>query len=165
MSSSDYPPDQSKTVVLADDLRVRPSYSEAIPFNTIDATLHGKGRPTLNGLTLTDVFQFLLEIAALVSIGYWGWTRHSGLSRGLTAIGLPILVAILWAIFRVPDESGSALIAIPALLRLGLEIGSFGLAAICLYTAGKQDAAILLDVIVIAQYVFSGRFVFLLTHS
>ena len=150
---------------MADELRARRHYSEGIPIDTLDASPHEKGRHTLDGLKLTDVFQFILEIVALVSVGYWGWTQHDGLLRVLMTLGLPFLVAAVWGIFRVPNDPGNALVAIPALLRLILELGVFVLAALCLYTAGLQDAAIILYVIVVAQYVVSGRFVFLLTHG
>lgn len=80
-------------------------------------------------------------------------------------LGLPVLVAAVWGIFRVPNDPGKALVAIPAVLRLILEIAVFALAALCLYAAGQRDAALALAVIVIVQYVISGRFIFLLTHG
>ncbi len=119
----------------------------------------------MDSLKFTDLIQFVLEIVAFVSVGYWGWTQHEGIVRVLTAFGLPVVVAAVWGIFRVPNDPGKATVVIPAKLRLVLEIAVFALAVWCLYAAGQRNPAIALAVIVIVQYVISGRFVFLLTHK
>lgn len=118
----------------------------------------------MDGLKITDVFQFILEIVAFVAVGYWGWTQHEGILRILTAFGLPVIVALAWGIFRVPNDPGPATVATPPKLRLVLELGIFALAAWCLYAADQRNPALVLVVIVIVQYVISGRFAFLLTH-
>ena len=63
--------------------------------------------------------RFFLELAALFSVGYWGWTQHEGLLRYLLAIGLPLVAAVAWATFRVANEphSGDPIIAVPGLVE------------------------------------------------
>ncbi len=118
----------------------------------------------MEGITIFDLFQFILEIVAFVAVGYWGWTQHAGLVRILTAFGLPVLVALAWGIFRVPNDPGRATVAIPAKLRLALELGIFLLASGLLYAADQHNLGIALLIAVLLQYILSRRIVFLLTH-
>lgn len=65
--------------------------------------------------------RFVLEMAALAALGYWGWTQHSGIARWAWTLGLVIGAAALWGTFRVPDDPGSAPVAVPGIVRLLLE--------------------------------------------
>ena len=38
------------------------------------------------------------------AMAYWGWTQHDGPARFLWAIGLPLLSAVIWGVFTVPDD-------------------------------------------------------------
>lgn len=95
---------------------------------------------------------FLLELAALIGVATWGFQpSHTAWQKILFGIGLPILAAAAWAIFRVPNDPGRAVVAIPGALRLALELVILGGAAFALYAAGYNTlaavfaAAILLD--------------------
>ncbi len=84
-------------------------------------------------------FRFLLEIAVLVALGYWGWVSGEGFWRWVLAADLPILAGVLWGTFRVPEDpssSGRAPIPVPGLIRLVLEIAILGLGALALFDAG-----------------------------
>jgi hypothetical protein len=80
---------------------------------------------------LRFAIHFLLELAAWASIGYWGWSEHTGLLRPVLGIGLPLLAMVLWGTFRVDGDPGTAPVPVPGLLRLVLELAEFGLAAWC----------------------------------
>jgi hypothetical protein len=102
--------------------------------------------------------RFLLEIAALVAIGYWGWSQHDGLLRFVLAIGGPLIAAILWGTFAVPGDpsrSGKAPVPVPGLARLVLELAIFAFAAWALYDAGQPVLALILSVIVVIHYALS----------
>jgi len=102
--------------------------------------------------------RFLLEIAALVVIGYWGWTQHEGFLQYLLAIGGPILAAVLWSTFAVPDDpsrSGKAPVPVPGIVRLALELAMFGFAVWALHDAGNSLLALILVVIVVIHYALS----------
>ena len=74
---------------------------------------------------------FLLEIAALLIFGLWGWGQSEGVLRFIFALGVPLLAAVLWGTFAVPDDpsrSGKAPIPIPGAIRLVLELAFFWLA-------------------------------------
>ena len=102
--------------------------------------------------------RFLLEIAALVAIGYWGWTQHDGLFRYLLAIGGPVIAGVLWSTFAVPDDpsrSGRAPVPVPGIIRLALELAIFAFAAWALRDAGNSLLALILVAVVVVHYALS----------
>ena len=46
--------------------------------------------------------RFLLELAALAALGYWGWVAHDGASRWVWTAGLVVGAAAVWGVFRCP---------------------------------------------------------------
>jgi hypothetical protein len=73
------------------------------------------------------ILRFLLEIAILFSLGYWGWTQQQGVLRYVLAIGLPIIAAVIWGTVRVPGDashSGTARVPVPGTLRLIIRLGN-----------------------------------------
>lgn len=79
------------------------------------------------------VLRFLLELAALWFIGYWGWTQHEGVLRYLLAFGLPLLAAVVWGTFRVPGDGGAPRIRVSGVVRLLIETVFFGFATWALF--------------------------------
>jgi hypothetical protein len=109
------------------------------------------------------VLRFLLELAALVAVGYWGFaTQHALWLRLLCGIGLPVAMAAAWAVFRVPGDGGRAVVVTPPQARLGLEIVYFGLAVALLRAAGQGGAALLLLAILVLNYALDYRRTFAL---
>lgn len=102
--------------------------------------------------------RFLLEIAALVAIGYWGFSQHTDIWRLLLGIGLPVIAAAVWATFAVPDDpsrSGRAPVPVPGAVRLVLELSLFGFAVWALYDIGSPVLALILGSITILHYALS----------
>ena len=102
--------------------------------------------------------RLVLEIAALVAIGYWGFDQHSGVWQFLLGLGLPLLAATAWGTFAVPGDpsrSGSAPVPVPGAVRLLLELALFGLASWALYDAGHPLLGAILASITVAHYVLS----------
>ena len=116
---------------------------------------------------LNLAFRFLLELAAYVAIGYWGWHSGAGFSRFLFALGAPLLWAVLWGTFAVPDDpsrSGKAPVPVPGVLRLALELAFFGFAAWALHDTGATSLGLALASLVLVHYVLSyDRCVWLVT--
>jgi hypothetical protein len=104
---------------------------------------------------LNLALRFVLELVGLFALGYWGWSEHAGLARWLWAVGLPLLAAILWGTFRVPDDPGDAPVAVPGPVRLLLEAAFFGAATWAFYAAGGVSAAAFFGLIVLAHYALS----------
>ena len=104
------------------------------------------------------VWRFLLELMALGSMGYWGWTQHDGTSRWLLGIGLPILAAVLWGTFAVPHDpsrSGNAPIPTPGIIRLLLELLIFAAAVIALRWSQQLLLSNVLAAMVVVHYALS----------
>jgi len=99
--------------------------------------------------------RFLLELAAWASIGYWGWSEHTGLLRPALGVGLPLLAMVLWGTFRVDGDPGAAPVPVPGLLRLALELAEFGLAAWLLVDAGHATLGIVFALVVLLHYAVS----------
>lgn len=100
-------------------------------------------------------FRFLLELSALASLGTLGWVRFDGPARWLAMLGLPLLFAALWGTFAVPDDpsrSGSAPVAVPGMVRLGLELALFAAAAAALHVAGFPRLAVGIGMAVAVHY-------------
>lgn len=112
--------------------------------------------------------RFLLEIAALVGMGYWGWTQNDGLWRWVLAIGVPIGAAVLWGTFAVPDDpsrSGNAPVPIPGILRLFLELLFFALATFLLIASQLISVSVTFAIITIIHYAISyDRILWLLNN-
>ena len=85
--------------------------------------------------------RFVLELALLISLGYWAWMMHDGFTRWVGVVLLPLIAAALWGIFRVPDDPGDAPVAVPGPVRLTTELLLFAVATWCLFDAGARPAA------------------------
>lgn len=106
---------------------------------------------------LNAALRFALELAALAAMGYWGWVRHDGVERWLWAIGLPLVAAVAWAVFRIPGDPGNAPVAVPGVVRLLLEVVFFGGAVWLLMLAGSPGRALLLGVVLAGHYLWAYR--------
>jgi hypothetical protein len=112
--------------------------------------------------------RFILEVVALLVIGYWGWNQVTNAFRYLLAIGLPLLAAAAWATFRVPGDasaSGDVPVPVPGFVRLILELALFSLAVWGLSGMGHRALAIIVGGIVLLHYAISyDRVVWLFRH-
>lgn len=107
---------------------------------------------------LNLALRFLLEVAALVALAYWGFSQHAGFWRFVIGLGSPLVAAVLWGTFAVPNDrsrSGKAPVPVPGVVRLLLELTFFGLAAWALYDAGKPMLALVLAGVTAVHYVLS----------
>ncbi len=102
--------------------------------------------------------RFLLEISALAALGAWGWRQGEGLIGIVLALGIPIIAAILWGIFAVPNDpsrSGKAPIATPGILRLVLELIFFIFSAWAYHDIGFTELGWILAILAAVHYVVS----------
>jgi hypothetical protein len=104
---------------------------------------------------LNLVLRFGLEIMALFAMGYWGWTQQQGFLRVIYAIGLPLLAAVLWGVFRVPGDPGNAPVPVPGALRLALEMAFFTSATLGLFFAQQKSWALTFGIIILLHYLLS----------
>lgn len=104
------------------------------------------GSPAVLGL------HFLLEIAAFFAVGVWGWTTHDGVQRWVWAIALPLLLATVWAVFRVPNDGGDPIVTVPGPVRLLIEWSVMAIAVVLLVASGQVTWAIVLLALVLLDY-------------
>ena len=102
--------------------------------------------------------RFILEIAGLVALGWWGWNQGEGILRFVLAFGIPILAAVLWGTFAVPDDpsrSGKAPGQVPGIVRLLLELAFFVSATWSLFAVGAATLGWIYGIAVLVHYVAS----------
>ena len=102
--------------------------------------------------------RLLLEVAAYFAMGYWGWTQTEGVLRFVLAAGIPIVWAVLWGTFAVPDDpsrSGKAPVPVPGILRLVLELAFFAAATWALFDAGLARPGWALGCVTLVHYLVS----------
>ncbi|MDO9084745.1 MAG: YrdB family protein [Anaerolineaceae bacterium] len=106
-----------------------------------------------NPINLT--IRFLLELSALFAMGVWGWQNGEGSMRFVFAIGIPLIAAAIWGIFRVPNDPGAAPVAIPGKLRLAYEIVFFGFATWALMDANYLTLGWAMAILLVIHYIIS----------
>ena len=105
---------------------------------------------------------------ALFIMGLWGWKQSQGLTAFLLALTLPILLAVIWGVFAVPNDpsrSGKAPIVTPGLIRLVIELGIFIISAWALFDMGYPMISIVFGLLVGIHYMLSyDRVIWLLSQ-
>jgi len=97
-----------------------------------------------------EALAFLLEVAALVAVGMWGYHVGPGTAAKLgLAVGLPVVVAVVWGLFAAPR----AVVKLPLAGVLAVKAVVFAAAAVALYAAGHPVPALVFAVVVVANTV------------
>ncbi len=110
------------------------------------------------GIKLGDILHFALELCAFGALGVWGFrTGENGLGRAALGIGAPLMAAILWGTFRVPNDPGPATVAVPGWLRLILELGILGLSVWAVFGMQKNGLAIAFAVAILIDYLLMAK--------
>ena len=102
--------------------------------------------------------RFILEIIALVSVGIWGWKFTDQWFHYLLAIGIPIVLAIVWGTFNVigdPSRSGEAPVIVSGTIRLVIELGIFAIAVWALYSIGYTKLSVIFAIVILIHYIAS----------
>lgn len=84
-------------------------------------------------ILITAALRMLLEMITVFTLGYWGFRSGSGnLMKGLLAVGIPILVIVVWGTFGSPQ----APYPLKGWSHLMLELSIFGSATVALWAMG-----------------------------
>ncbi|KRV51253.1 hypothetical protein AQ490_00305 [Wenjunlia vitaminophila] len=85
-----------------------------------------------------DVLAFLLELAALVALGWWGFGVGDNLGvHVLLGLGTPLAAVVLWGLFAAPK----ARFSVPLPAALAVKALVFGGATLALYGVGRAEVA------------------------
>ncbi len=107
----------------------------------------------MSAATLGLGLHFVLELLALTALVSWGFQMGDHLlARLALGVGLPVLAAVIWAVLRVPNDPGPALIPVPGPLRLGIEWAILGAAAWVLAATGARGLAVGFLIAVVIDY-------------
>lgn len=88
--------------------------------------------------TANLTLRFLLELAAIGALGYWGFRTGAGpLGKAVLGVGAPAIAIVVWATFVAPK----ATVAVADPVRLLVSLAVFGAAALALYAA-RGDALV-----------------------
>jgi hypothetical protein len=82
--------------------------------------------------------RFILEVAALVAVGYWGWKTGEGAMRWVLMIGVVASVVVVWILFVSRDPA----IQTARPFRLIIEFAVWFAAGAALYASGQRALAI-----------------------
>jgi hypothetical protein len=94
--------------------------------------------------------RFLLELAALVALGYWGFHGDRGtLMKVGLGLGTPLAAAIVWAIFGAPKSDRH----LTGGWYVVLEVVAFGSACIALAAARQTTLAAVFAAVVVVNAV------------
>lgn len=107
---------------------------------------------------LNLALRFLLELATLTVIGYWGFKNNAGILKYFMGIGLPLLLAVIWGVFAVsndPSRSGKTVVETAGIIRLVIELLFFAGGIFALYKLGYNKAVLVFAVTVIVHYLIS----------
>lgn len=97
--------------------------------------------------------RFVLELLALVAVGYWGFTLSAPLGlQMLAGLGLPLVLATVWAVFRVAGDGGEPIVVVTGPVRLLLEAAVFGTALALLVAADASRLAAALALVLLLHY-------------
>jgi hypothetical protein len=75
--------------------------------------------------------------------------------RYVLAIGLPLLAATIWGVFRVPGDGGTPVVRVPGFVRFLIEILYFGFASWTLFSSGATTSGWIFSGITLVHYLIS----------
>jgi hypothetical protein len=94
-----------------------------------------------------DGLRFLLEMALLASLAYWGFSEQAGAVQWLLGLGAPLLVAVVWGRYIALKASHPT--TDPA--RLLLEVAVFGAGVAGLFVADRTGLALVFAALVLVH--------------
>lgn len=93
---------------------------------------------------LNIIVSFLLEMAMLLALGYWGFRTGQGLwLKLLLGIGVPLAVIIVWGLFLAPKAANR----VGSTLGVAMSLGLFYLSAAALLLAKQPVLAVVILVV------------------
>jgi Protein of unknown function (DUF2568) len=95
-----------------------------------------------------DALAFLLELAALAALAYWGFRTGPGVpAKFVLGLGAPLLAAFVWGLFAAPR----ARFRVPLAVVLAVKALVFGAAALALAASGHPALAVVYAIVVLAN--------------
>jgi hypothetical protein len=93
------------------------------------------------------VVKFLLELAALAALGYWGANTGSGAVSVVLAVAAPLAGSLVWARWCAPKSEHR----LPQAPRFAVVLAVFAAAAVGMVAAGAETAAAIFAAVALAD--------------
>jgi hypothetical protein len=95
---------------------------------------------------LNDLLRLALELAGVAALAVWGWVAGgSGLLRYILAVGAPLILIVLWAVFIAPNADSPLAPTLRELVGSALLLA----AALLLWLVGFRIAAVVFAVLIV----------------
>ncbi|MEU8789163.1 YrdB family protein [Streptomyces sp. NPDC048643] len=102
-----------------------------------------------------EVLAFLLELAALAVLSWWGFSAGGNAAlRVVLGVGVPLAAIVVWGLFAAPKARLKP--ALPFVLLVKAVV--LGSSAVALYALGHPVAAIVLAVVVVVNTAVAETF-------
>jgi hypothetical protein len=101
-------------------------------------------RPHLDSMGYANyALRFVLELAALAALAYWGFEEFGGVLQWVIGLGAPLVAAAVWGTFMSPKASRPTVDPV----RLLIELAVFGAGVAALLAAGATTVAVIFAVL------------------
>jgi len=125
--------------------------------------------PVVSAHPLNLLLRFLLEIAALVALGAYGWhVGGHGVVGFVLAVLFPLIAASVWGIFATPGEqvrNPNAPVPTPGPIRLVIELVVLWAGVAATYAVGAHTLAAVFAILLVINLATSyDRIAWLLSH-
>ena len=92
--------------------------------------------------------RFILEVAALVALGYWGFHAGDGdTTHWILGIGAPVVAAVVWGLFVAPRRRFD----VPKVVWILLQVLFFGAAIVGLMVTDQVWVAVVFVVLLVVN--------------
>src|SRR5450432_3627212 len=95
---------------------------------------------------------FLLELGGLASLAYWGYQTNDGPIRLVLAVGMPLLLAVIWGLFLSPKPT----VELPQVLTTPLRPAVLLVSAAALATTGQPVLGGIFSVAIVVSSVLAA---------
>ena len=96
---------------------------------------------------LNLALRFLLELAGIAAVAYWGYNASSGTLRWILAVGAAVVLIAVWAVVIAPKADNR----IPQDARILLGSAVLLIAAALLFTTDQRVPALVLGALVVVN--------------
>lgn len=104
--------------------------------------------------TVNAAFRFVVELAGVGALGYWGLQAAGGIARIALAVGAPLALIVAWAIVVAPNATNPLSQLQRDAIGTALLLG----AAVALATASQPIAAVVFGAAVVANWALLAVF-------
>ncbi|MFV0320338.1 MAG: YrdB family protein [Microbacterium sp.] len=120
---------------------------------TPPAAPHAQHGPAHTKITALHVVRFLVELFAIFTFAWWGFTAWPFAWNVLVGVGAPAVAIVVWALFVSPK----AVIRVHPFIRAGVELLVFAAATVAWWDLGQVWIGLAFALVAVVSGVFVGR--------